>query len=131
MKKTLVSAAIATVLAFALAACSSTTGAKQIVLHPATGETDTYVIGHRANVVGDLDLSDATIKTFDVVIEEKTSSTDWTQFRKFVAHKGSTSIGFALIQTVAGDYQYRATISGKNYGPFTSAPITIHYTAKK
>jgi hypothetical protein len=131
VKKTLVSTAIATVLAFALAACSSTSGAKQIVLHPATGETATYVVGTRANIVGDLDLKDATVKTFDVVIEEQLPGGSWTQFRKFVAHSGSTSIGFALIQTVAGDYQYRATISGKSYGPFTSAPITVHYTAKK
>lgn len=130
MKKTLVSTAIATVLAFALAACSST-GAKQIVLHSATGETDTYTVGQRANIVGDLDLKDATVKTFDVVIEEKTSSTDWAQFRKFVAHKASTSIGFALVQTTAGDYKYRATISGKGYGPFTSGEITVHYVAKK
>ena len=100
-------------------------------MHPATGETDTYTVGQRANVVGDLDLKDATVKTFDVVIEEKTPSTDWAQLRKFVAHKGSTSIGFALIQTVAGDYKYRATISGKGYGPFTSGEITVHYVAKK
>jgi len=131
LKKTLVSTAIATVLAFALAACSSTAGAKQIVLHPATGETGTYTVGQRANIVGDLDLKDATVKTFDVVIEEKSSSSDWTQFRKFVAHKGSTSIGFALVQTTAGDYNYRATISGKGYGPFTSSEITVHYVAKK
>jgi len=130
LKKTLVSTAIATVLAFALAACSSS-GAKQIVLHPATGETDTYTVGQRANVVGDLDLKDSTAKSVDVVIEEKTPTADWAQLRKFSAHKGSTSIGFALVQTVAGDYQYRATISAKNYGPFTSAPITIHYVAKK
>jgi hypothetical protein len=130
MKKTIFSAVIASVLAFTLAACSGTTGAKQIVLRSATGETDTYVVGNRANIVGDLDLSDSKLKKFDVLIEEQAPGGSWTQFRKFVAHNGSTSIGFALIKTEAGDYQYRATISGKNYGPFTSAPITIHYKAK-
>ncbi len=130
MKKTIFSAVIATVLAFTLASCTSATSAKQIVLHSATGETDTYIVGKRANVVGDLDLSDAKITKFDVVIEELLPGGSWTQFRKFVAHKGSTSIGFALIKSEVGDYQYRATISGKDYGPFTSAPITLHYQAK-
>lgn len=129
MKKTIFSAVIASVLAFTLAACTGASGAKQIVLHNASGETDTYVVGKRANVVGDLDLSDTKITKFDVVIEELVPGGSWTQFRKFVAHKGSTSIGFALIKTEVGDYQYRATISGKGYGPFTSAPITIHYKA--
>ena len=130
MKKTLISSVIATVLAITLAACSSTSGAKQIVLRLATGEKDTYTVGTRANVVGDLDLSDSKLENFDVLIEEQAPGGSWTQFRKFVAHNGSTSIGFALIKTEAGDYKYRATISGKNYGPFTSAPITIHYKAK-
>lgn len=130
MKKTLVSSVIAAVLAITLAACSSTSGAKQIVLHVATGETDTYTVGKRANVVGDLSLGETKLESFDVVIEEKAPGGDWTQFRKFVAHKGSTSIGFALIKNDVGDYEYRATISGKNYGPYTSAPITIHYKAK-
>mgnify|MGYP006282368211 FL=1 len=129
MKKTIFSAFIATVIAVTLAACSPT-GAKQIVLHPASTETDTYTVGKRANIVGDLDLSDSKLAKFDVLIEEQAPGGSWTQFRKFVAHKGSTSIGFALIKTEAGDYQYRATISGKDYGPFTSAPLTIHYKAK-
>ena len=130
MKKTMFSSVIAAVLAITLAACGSASGAKQIVLRVATGETDTYTVGKRANIVGDLDLSDSKLAKFDVLIEEQVSGGSWTQFRKFVAHKGSTSIGFALIKTEAGDYQYRATISGKDYGPFTSAPITIHYKAK-
>ena len=130
MKRNLFSVAIATVLAFALAACGSTAGAKQIVLRPATGETDTYTVGQRANVVGDLDLSDSKLEKFDVVIEELAPGGSWTQFRKFVAHKGSTSIGFALIKNEVGDFQYRAIISGKDYGPFTSAAINIHYKAK-
>ena len=129
MKKSIFAAVLATVLAVTLAACSPT-GAKKIVLHPATGETDTYTLGQRANVVGDLDLSDAKITKFDVVIEELVPGGSWSQFRKFVAHKGSSSIGFALVKNEVGDFQYRAVISGKEYGPFTSAPITVHYKAK-
>lgn len=130
MKKSIFATVIATVLAVTLAACAPT-GAKQIVLHPAIGETDTYSVGERANVVGDLALADATIEEFDVVIEELVSGGSWTQFRKFKAHKGSTSVGFALVKNEVGDYQYRAVISGDKYGPFTSAPITVHYKAKK
>lgn len=129
MKKSIFATVIATVLAITLAACTAA-GAKQIVLHPATGQTDTYTLGQRANVVGDLDLSDAKITKFDVVIEELAPGGSWAQFRKFVAHKGSTSIGFALVKNEVGDFQYRAVISGKEYGPFTSAPITVHYKAK-
>jgi len=129
LKKSIFAAVLATVLAVTLAACSPT-GAKQIVLHPATGETDTYTLGQRANVVGDLDLSDAKITKFDVVIEELVPGGSWSQFRKFVAHKGSSSIGFALVKNEVGDFQDRAVISGKEYGPFTSAPITVHYKAK-
>ena len=92
MKKTLISSVIATVLAITLAACSSTSGAKQIVLRLATGEKDTYTVGTRANVVGDLDLSDSKLENFDVLIEEQAPGGSWTQFRKFVAHNGSTSI---------------------------------------
>lgn len=129
MKKTIYATVIATVMALALTACAPT-GAKQIVLRPATGETDTHVIGERANIVGELDLADATITKFDVLIEELVPGGSWTQFRKFTARKESTSIGFALIKNEAGDYQYRATISGEEYGPFTSAPITVKYKAK-
>ena len=129
MKKTVLSAALAALLAVILAACAPT-GAKQIILHPASGETDTQVVGERSNIVGDLDLGDIKIEDFDVLIEEKAPGGDWTQFRKFVAHKGSTSIGFALVKTEVGDYQYRATLSGEDFGPYVSAPITIHYKAK-
>jgi hypothetical protein len=129
MNKTIFSAAIAALLAVTLAACAPT-GAKEIVLHPATGETDTQTVGDRANIVGDLTLGDIKVEDFDVLIEEKAPGGDWTQFRKFVAHKGSTSIGFALVKTEAGDYEYRATLSGKDFGPYVSAPITIHYKAK-
>ncbi|NCA08034.1 MAG: hypothetical protein EBS85_04825 [Micrococcales bacterium] len=129
MKKSIFATVLATVLAVTLAACSAS-GAKQIVLRAATGETDTFTLGQRANVVGELDVSDSTLSEFDVVIEELAPGGSWVQFRKLVAHKESTSIGFALIKNLAGDYQYRAIISGKEYGPFTSAPLTIHYETK-
>ncbi len=130
MKKTMLTAVIATIIAITLAACAPS-GAKQIVLRPATGETGTQQVGQRANIVGDLDVSDATIKTFDIVIEELVPGGSWTQFRKITASSGSSSVGFALVKQETGDFQYRAIISGKDYGPFTSSVITVKYEAKK
>ncbi len=130
MKKTMLTAVIATIIAITLAACAPS-GAKQIVLRPATGETGTQQVGQRANIVGDLDVSDATIKTFDIVIEELVPGGSWTQFRKITASSGSSSVGFALVKQETGDFQYRAIISGKEYGPFTSSVITVKYEAKK
>lgn len=129
MKKTIFTTVIATVIAITLAACSAG-GAKQVVLRPATGETDTYTVGQRANVVGELDLSDATIESFDILIEELVPGGSWTQFRKITAGKGSSSVGFALVKQEAGEFQYRAIISGEKYGPFTSAVLTVKYKAK-
>ena len=129
MKKTIFTTVIATVIAITLAACSAG-GAKQVVLRPATGETDTYTVGQRANVVGELDLSDATIESFDILIEELVPGGSWTQFRKITASKGSSSVGFALVKQETGDFQYRAIISGEKYGPFTSAVLTVKYKAK-
>lgn len=129
MKKTFLSAALAAVIAITLTACAPAAD-KHVVLHPASGETDTYTVGKRANVVGDLDLADAKITTFNIKIEEKAPGGDWTEFRNIVAHKGSTSVGFALVKSAAGDYEYRAIISGKDFGPFTSAVLTLHYKAK-
>jgi hypothetical protein len=51
LKKSIFAAVLATVLAVTLAACSPT-GAKQIVLHPATGETDTYTLGQQYDYSG-------------------------------------------------------------------------------
>lgn len=130
MKKTIFATVIATVIAITLAACSSASGAKQIVLRPATDQTDTLTVGQRANLVGDLDLSDTELETFEIVVEELLPGGSWTQFRKITASKGSSSVGFALVKQEPGDYQYRAIISGKEYGPFTSAPITLKYKAK-
>lgn len=130
MKKTIFATVIATVIAITLAACAPS-GAKQIVLRTATGETGTYTAGQRANIVGDLDLTDAKVESFDIVIEELAPGGSWTQFRKITASQGSSSVGFALVKDVAGDYQYRAIISGKEYGPFTSAVLTVKYQAKK
>lgn len=129
MKKTIFTTVIAIVIAVTLAACSAS-GAKQIVLRPATGETDTYTVGQRANIVGELDLTDAKIESFDIVVEELVPGGSWTQFRKITASKGSSSIGFALVKQETGDFQYRAIISGKEYGPFTSSVITVKYKAK-
>jgi hypothetical protein len=126
----MLTAVIATIIAITLAACAPS-GAKQIVLRPATGETGTQQVGQRANIVGDLDVSDATIKTFDIVIEELVPGGSWTQFRKITASSGSSSVGFALVKQETGDFQYRAIISGKEYGPFTSSVITVKYEAKK
>jgi len=129
LKKTIFTTVIATVIAITLAACSAS-GAKQIVLRPATGETDTFTVGQRANIVGELDLTDATIDSFDIVVEELVPGGSWTQFRKITASKGSSSIGFALVKQEPGDFKYRAIVSGKEYGPFTSAEITVKYKAK-
>ena len=129
MKKTIFTTVIAAVIAITLAACSAS-GAKQIVLRPATGETDTFTVGQRANIVGELDLSDAKIESFEIVVEELVPSGSWTQFRKITASKGSSSIGFALVKQEAGEFKYRAIISGEEYGPFTSAEITVKYKAK-
>ena len=129
MKKTIFTTVIAAVIAVTLAACSAS-GAKQIVLRPATGETDTFTVGQRANIVGELDLSDAKIESFEIVVEELVPGGSWTQFRKITASKGSSSIGFALVKQEAGDFKYRAIISGEEYGPFTSAEITVKYKAK-
>lgn len=129
MKKTIFTTVIATIIAITLAACAPS-GAKQIVLRPATGETDSYTVGQRANVVGDLDLADATIESFDIVIEELVPGGSWTQFRKISASKGSSSVGFALVKQETGEFQYRAIISGEKYGPFTSAVLTVKYKAK-
>jgi hypothetical protein len=130
LKKNIFASAIAVVLAFTLAACSSAAGAKQISLHPSGTETGKYTVGERANIVGELDLTDATAAKLDVVIEELAPGGSWTEFRKFTASKDSTSVGFALIKNEAGSYQYRATISAKNYGPYTSGTITLEYAAK-
>jgi hypothetical protein len=129
LKKTIFTTVIAAVIAVTLAACSAS-GAKQIVLRPATGETDTFTVGQRANIVGELDLSDAKIESFEIVVEELVPGGSWTQFRKITASKGSSSIGFALVKQEAGDFKYRAIISGEEYGPFTSAEITVKYKAK-
>jgi hypothetical protein len=129
LKKTIFTTVIAAVIAITLAACSAS-GAKQIVLRPATGETDTFTVGQRANIVGELDLSDAKIESFEIVVEELVPGGSWTQFRKITASKGSSSIGFALVKQEAGDFKYRAIISGEEYGPFTSAEITVKYKAK-
>ena len=129
MKKTILTSVIAVVIAITLAACSSS-GAKQIVLRPATGETDTFTVGQRANIVGELDLSDAKVESFEILVEELVPGGSWTQFRKITASKGSSSIGFALVKQETGDFKYRAIISGKEYGPFTSAEITVKYKAK-
>jgi transcription elongation GreA/GreB family factor len=130
MKKSIFSAAIATLLAITLAACSSNAGAKQIVLRTATGETNVVTVGQRVNMVGDLDLSDTKVKKFEIVVEEKAPGGDWTEFRKISARQGSTSVGFALVKNEAGDYKYRATITGEGYGPFVSAEFTITYKNK-
>jgi hypothetical protein len=130
LKKTLFATVIAAVIAITLAACAPS-GAAQIVLRPASGETESYTVGQRANVVGDLDLSDATIETFDIVVEELVPGGSWTEFRKLSAGKDSSSIGFALVKEEAGDYQYRAIVSGEGYGPFTSAVLTLKYGASK
>ena len=130
MKKTLFATVIAAVIAITLAACAPS-GASQIVLRPATGETESHTVGERANVVGDLDLSDATIESFDIVVEELVPGGSWTEFRKLSASKDSSSIGFALVKEEAGDYQYRAIVSGEGYGPFTSAVLTLKYAATK
>jgi hypothetical protein len=129
LKKTILTSVIAVVIAITLAACSSS-GAKQIVLRPATGETDTFTVGQRANIVGELDLSDAKVESFEILVEELVPGGSWTQFRKITASKGSSSIGFALVKQETGDFKYRAIISGKEYGPFTSAEITVKYKAK-
>lgn len=129
MKKSFISAALAVVLAFTLAACS-TPGAKQIVLNTASGENPVLVVGQRANIVGDLDLSDSELKEFSILVEEKAPGGDWTEFRNIKARQGSTSVGFALIKNEPGDYKYRATLSGEGYGPFVSAELTITYKAK-
>lgn len=129
MKKTIFTTVIAAVIAITLAACSSS-GAKQIVLRPATGERDTFTVGQRANIVGELDLSDADLESFEILVEELVPGGSWTQFRKITAGKGSSSIGFALVKQEAGDFQYRAIVSGEEYGPFTSSVLTVKYKAK-
>jgi hypothetical protein len=131
LKKNIFAAAVAVVLAFTLAACSSSAGAKQISLSPSGTETGKYSIGDRANIVGTLDLTDATASKVDVVVEEQIPGGSWKEFRKFTAGKSSSSVGFALIKTEAGTYKYRATISADGYGPFTSAEISLEYSAKK
>ena len=128
MKKTLFATVIAAAIAITLAACSAS-GAKQIVLVPATGESETYSVGQRANIVGELDLADATIESFDIVVEELVPGGSWAEFRKMTASQESSSVGFALVKNEAGDYQYRAIISGENYGPFTSTVLTVKYMA--
>jgi hypothetical protein len=129
LKKTIFTTVIAAVIAITLAACSSS-GAKQIVLRPATGERDTFTVGQRANIVGELDLSDADLESFEILVEELVPGGSWTQFRKITAGKGSSSIGFALVKQEAGDFQYRAIVSGEEYGPFTSSVLTVKYKAK-
>lgn len=129
MKKSIFATVIATVIAITLAACS-TSAATQIVLKPATGETGSYTVGERANIVGVLDLADAKVDTFDLVIEEQVPGGSWTEFRKITATKGSSSVGFALVKQEPGNYKYRAIISGKEYGPYTSAEITIKYSPR-
>jgi hypothetical protein len=130
MKKSIFATVIASVIALTLAACS-TAPAKQVVLKPATGETGSYIVGQRANLIGALDLADAKIDTFDLVIEELVPGGSWTEFRKITATKGSSSIGFALVKQDPGNYQYRAIISGKDYGPYTSATLSVKYLPKK
>jgi hypothetical protein len=130
MKKSIFATVIASVIALTLAACS-TAPAKQVVLKPATGDTGSYIVGQRANLIGALDLADAKIDTFDLVIEELVPGGSWTEFRKITATKGSSSIGFALVKQDPGNYQYRAIISGKDYGPYTSATLSVKYLPKK
>jgi|LakMenEpi03Aug12_release.lakeMendotaPanAssembly.Ray.scaffolds.fasta_scaffold292803_2 hypothetical protein len=129
LKKSIFASVLVTLIAITLTACAPA-GAKQIELRVATGETGTYTVGERANIVGDLDLTDATIESFDIVVEEMAPGGSWTQFRKITASKGSSSVGFALIKDQVGDYQYRAIVSGEGYGPFTSATLTVKYQAK-
>jgi hypothetical protein len=129
LKKTIFASVIATVIALTLTACAPS-GATQIVLRPATGETDTFTIGQRANIVGELDLTGATVDTFEIIVEELVPGGSWTEFRSITAGKGSSSVGFALVKQEAGDYQYRAIVSGKDYGPFTSSVLTVKYKAK-
>ena len=129
MKKTIFATVVATIIAITLTACA-TQGAKQVVLRTATGETGTYSVGERANIVGDLDLTDATIESFDIVIEEQAPGGSWTQFRKITASKGSSSVGFALVKQETGEFSYRAIVSGEGYGPFTSATLKVTYAAK-
>lgn len=129
MKKSIFAAVIASVIAITLTACA-VEGAKQVVLRSATGETGVYKVGERANIVGDLDLTDATIDTFDIVIEELAPGGSWAQFRKITASKGSSSVGFALVKDEVGEYQYRAIVSGEEYGPFTSSVLKVKYEAK-
>lgn len=130
LKKNILATAVAVILAFTLAACSSSAGAKQIVLSPSGSDTGKYTLGQRANIVGTLDLADATASKVDVLVEEQAPGGSWTEFRKFTASKSSSSVGFALLKTEAGTYKYRATISAKNYGPYTSAELSLEYSAK-
>lgn len=130
MKKSIFATVIASVIALTLAACS-TAPAKQVVLKAASGETGSYIVGQRANLIGALDLADAKIDTFNLVIEELVPGGSWTEFRKITATKGSSSIGFALVKQDPGNYQYRAIISGKDYGPYTSATLSVKYLPKK
>lgn len=130
LKKNILATAVAVILAFTLAACSSSAVSKQIVLHPSGTETGKYAVGERANVVGDLVLADSKVSKFDVLIEEQVPGGSWTEFRKFTASSASSSVGFALIKTEAGKYKYRATISAKGFGPYTSAELSLEYSAK-
>ena len=130
LKKNILATAVAVILAFTLAACSSSSGAKQIVLSPSGSDTGKYTLGQRANIVGTLDLADATASKVDVLVEEQAPGGSWTEFRKFTASKSSSSVGFALIKTEAGKYKYRATISAKGFGPYTSAELSLEYSAK-
>jgi hypothetical protein len=130
LKKNVFAAVFAVVLAVTLAACSGNAGAKQIVLHPSANETGKYTVGDRANIVGDLDLSDAEASKVNIVIEELAPGGSWTEFRSLTASKSSSSVGFALIKNEAGTYQYRAVVSADGYGPFTSATISVEYSAK-
>lgn len=130
LKKNIFATAIAVVLAVTLAACSGASGAKQIVLSPSGNETGKYTVGERANIVGDLDLADSDASKVNILIEEQAPGGSWTEFRTLTASKSSSSVGFAVIKTEPGKYQYRAVVSADGYGPFTSATISVEYSAK-
>jgi hypothetical protein len=120
---------IATAIVITLAACSGTssTGAKEINLHFNNSKLTSVKVNKRVDFSANLTLGAASIKTYDVVVEESISGGAWSQLRKIVVHKGVSMVGFATLPTVAGDYKFRATLSGAGYGPFTSTelPLTV------
>jgi hypothetical protein len=121
---------IATAIVITLAACSgsSTTGAKEINLHFNNSKLTTVKVNKRVDFSADLAVGTSKLKSYDVVVEESISGGAWTQIKKIVAHKGVSMIGFATLPTTAGDYKFRATLSGTGYGPFTSAELPLKVT---